>query len=134
MTISIDTHVLLWWKADGRRLSRAARRALAAADEIAISPVVFWEVAVLAAKGRIALDRDLFAWVADVLGDEQVVLAPLSAEAAADAGTLRSRGFTGDPADSLIYATTRELAAPLVSKDAALQDFARTTREVRVIW
>ena len=85
MSVVIDTHVLLWWRA-GERLSRRATRELARAEQLFVSPIVFWEVAVLLSKGRIELDRDLYEWIADVLGDEQVELAPLSAQAAGDAG------------------------------------------------
>jgi len=129
----IDTHVLLWWRA-GERLSRRATQELARAERLLVSPIVFWEVAVLLSKGRIELDRDLFEWIADVLGEEQVELAPLSAQAAGDAGLLPARGFGGDPADCLIYATAREELLPLVTKDRALHDFARRTKDVRAVW
>lgn len=99
-----------------------------------MSPIIFWEVALLLAKGRIELDRDLYEWIADVLGDDQVELAPLSAQAAVDGGLLPTRGFGGDPADCLIYATAREAMLPLVTKDRVLHDFARQTKDVRAVW
>ena len=134
MRVLVDTHVLLWWKAGGERLSTQAARELARADAVLVSPIVFWEVATLLVKGRIELDRELFEWIADVLGGEGVELAPLSAQAAADAGLLGNRGLAGDPADRLLYATARELSVPFVSKDATIRDFAREAKDVRVIW
>ena len=133
MSALLDTHALIWWKAGGRRLSRRAHAAIAGGD-LRISPVVFWEVATLLRKGRIALDRDLFDWVADVLGGEDIALAPLSAEAAAEAGQLPARGFLGDPADCMLYSTAKELQVPLVSKDARIHAFGKTDAAVRVIW
>lgn len=134
MSVLVDTHVLLWWKAGGQRLSRRAARALGRAERVLVSPIVFWEVGTLVDKGRVELDRDLFEWIADLLGDELVDLAPLSAQAAAEAALLGGRGFGGDPADRLLYATAKELVVPLLSKDAAIRSFALKTSDVRVIW
>ena len=73
--ILLDTHIILWWQAGGDRLSPAARRALAAAGTILVSPVACWEIALLAAKGRIELDRDPSVWVQDFLQTERVGVA-----------------------------------------------------------
>ena len=51
--ILLDTHVLLWWQADGTRLSRDAQRAIDRAESILVSPVSFWEVGLLESMGRI---------------------------------------------------------------------------------
>lgn len=130
----LDTHVLLWWRAGGERLSRRVTRELARSECLLVSPIVFWEVSILVSKRRIELDRNLFEWIADVLGEDQVELAPLSAQAAGEAGLLPQRGFTGDPADCLIYATAREALLPLATKDRALHDFAQTAKDVRIVW
>jgi hypothetical protein len=37
--ILLDTHVLLWWRAGGERLSTAAARAIARADTVLVSPI-----------------------------------------------------------------------------------------------
>ena len=47
----LDTHGILWWQAGGERLSAVARRAIAAAQLLLVSPVSCWEVALLAEKG-----------------------------------------------------------------------------------
>ena len=134
MTILLDTHALLWWLAGGERLSSTARRALAAADTLLVSPISCWEVAVLAAKGRISLDRDIHAWVRDLFAHEQVQAAALTPQATTDAGLLPVEGFPGDPADCLLYATARELAVPLVTKDDRILEHARASKAVRVVW
>lgn len=129
--ILLDTHALLWWRAGGERLSRRATRAIATPDTILISPVSFWETAMLLTKGRIALDRDIYQWVRDVLAEDHVRLAPLSAQAATTAGLLTE--FPGDPADRMLYATAGELDARLVTKDRALRDFSGPL-EVTTVW
>ncbi len=133
MSVLLDTHVLLWWKGEPARLSRNARRAIARELPVLVSPITFWEVATLLRQGRITLDRDLYAWVGDLLADE-VRLAPLSAQAAIDAGTWPAEAFHGDPADRLIFATARDLRVPLVSKDERMRAFAADSGGVSVIW
>jgi PIN domain nuclease of toxin-antitoxin system len=129
----LDTHVLLWWLAGGERLSRAAGAAIEGADAVLLRPLTFWEAATLRRLGRVELDRELSVWVQDVMRQPRITLAPLSAEAAAWAGNL-GQTFPGDPIDRLLYATSRDLRVPLVSKDDGLRAFAATTGEVEIIW
>lgn len=129
----LDTHVLLWWLAGGQRLSTAARAAIEGADSVLLNPLTFWEAATLLRLGRVELDRELSVWVQDVLRQPRITLAPLSAEAAAWAGNL-GQDFPGDPIDRLLYATSRDLRVPLISKDDGLRAFAAATGEVEVIW
>jgi PIN domain nuclease of toxin-antitoxin system len=132
--VLLDTHALLWWVADDRRLSRNAARAIARSADVLASPINFWEVATLVRLGRIALDRDVFAWISDVRASERLSLAPLSANAAATAGFMPGETFPGDPADRFLCAQARELAVPLVTKDRRLADYARATGELRTVW
>jgi PIN domain nuclease of toxin-antitoxin system len=132
--ILVDTHALLWWQAGSRRLSARASREIARADVVLVSPISCWETAILAAKGRVALDRDVFVWIRDLFDDDRVDVAGLSPQATAGAALLPGEGFRGDPADCLLYATARELAVPLVTKDSAIREHAATTRGLRTIW
>ena len=133
MTVLADTHALLWWKGDPARLSRAAYRELERARPVLISTISIWEVSTLLRLGRIALDRDLYAWIRDLLAGD-VALADISAQAAVDAGSWDASAFHGDPADRLIYATARELHVPLVTKDERLHAFAAAQGDVRTVW
>lgn len=133
MKALLDTHVVLWWQAGGKRLSRAATRVINGSDELLVSPLTCWEIATLSRIGRIKLDRDSVSWIRALLRVERIVAAPLTSEAGAWAGELPD-SFPGDPIDRLLYATARDHRVPLVSKDQRLRAFARTTREVEVIW
>ena len=132
--ILLDTHVVLWWQAGGDRLSATARRAIAAAGTILVSPVSFWEIALLVAKGRVGLDRDPSVWVQDFLQTERVGVAELTPTAAVAAARLPLSGFPGDPADGFLYATARERDVPFVSKDERIRAHARRARDLRVVW
>lgn len=126
--IVIDTHVWLWWVAEPSKLSDAARRAIDDAETIGVSAISAWEVAMLVQKGRIALDRDVGAWVRQALAPARVSSQPATADMAVAAGLLDGDGFPGDSADRFIYATARALRAPLVTRDERLRRFdARNT-------
>lgn len=52
MRILLDTHVLIWWD-EGARLGREADRAIRSAEQVYVSAVSGWEVAIKAALGRL---------------------------------------------------------------------------------
>jgi PIN domain nuclease of toxin-antitoxin system len=55
----LDTHVLLWWLADDRKLTRGAHAIIANPDnEVLVSSVSLWEIAIKAALGRIEVELD----------------------------------------------------------------------------
>ena len=59
MRLLLDTHVLLWWLADDRKLTRAARAIIANPDnEVLVSSASLWEIAIKAALGRIEVELD----------------------------------------------------------------------------
>ena len=57
MRLLLDTHVLLWWATADRRLSKVGRTLIGSDEnEIAVSAVSFWEIAIKANLGRIDVD------------------------------------------------------------------------------
>ncbi|MBB4664174.1 PIN domain-containing protein [Conexibacter arvalis] len=114
----------LWWASTPERLSPAAAEAISSAVDLAVSTLSCWEVAMLAERGRIALDRPAAQWVRAALAadDRLRALAP-DADVAVRAAQLGRDGFHGDPADRFIYATARARAGTLVTRDEALRRF-----------
>jgi PIN domain nuclease of toxin-antitoxin system len=59
MRILLDTHALLWWLADERRLSQAQREAIESSmrsgERLGLSAICFWEIAKLLERGRLRL-------------------------------------------------------------------------------
>jgi len=128
--ILLDTHVWIWWAAKTpRRLTARARRAIAESPSVAVSAISPWEVAMLVAKGRLELDRDVLVWIRQALALPRVTLVPLTPEIAVRSTRLGA-GFPGDPADRIIVASARELGASLVTKDQVL----RRAEGVRTVW
>ena len=64
--ILLDTHILIWWRLDSRRLSREQARLLSDLDKrnqpSAISAITLWEMAMLAVRGRVRVKVPL-AWI-----------------------------------------------------------------------
>ena len=130
--ILLDTHTLIWWVEGSHRLSRTASVAITEHAPAMVSPISFWELAILVERGRVAVDRDLNRWCRDLLASGSAEIAALTSSVAISAAQLPD--FQGDPADRFIYATAHELDIRLVSKDAKIRDYARRRRNVDVVW
>lgn len=114
--IVLDTHAWIWLTSDPDKLGVAARAALHAERSKGIAAISCWEVAMLAARGRIELDRDPVTWMEASLQVEGIELLPLTPAVATASVSLVD--FHGDPADRLIVATAMTHGAALVTKDA----------------
>ena len=124
--ILVDTHVLVWARAARDRLSTAARLAIESADEIAISDVTLWELAMLLDKGRLSIDRPVSTYLAEV--SATVAVLPITAAIASQVTDLPV-GFPADPADRIIYATAQVHDLAFVSADRSIRGADPT-----VIW
>ena len=131
-SVVADTHTLLWWIGGSDRLSAPADEALDAAAAVFVSSISFWEIGMLQAKGRIALDRPFARWVNDVVASGEVIDAPVTASIGAAASGLVD--LAGDAADRLIAATALSLGVPVVTKDERLQRWANQTGRLGVVW
>lgn len=131
--IVLDTHALLWWASgDKAQLSTAALQAIEAemsGGQIVVSSISAWELAMLVAKGRVALSMDVSEWLSVVGQIAEIRFVPVDNEIAVKSTELPGE-FHKDPADRIIVATARKLAAPLVTAD----DKARAYPHVRTIW
>jgi len=119
----LDTHVVLWWQTDDRRLGREARRAIATADIVWVSAVSGWEASIKAALGRLRLDEKFRILVAaDDFTELPVSLA--HAERLLDLPPHHT-----DPFDRLLVAQALAEKATLVTHDRAIEPYGAP-----VIW
>ena len=102
--ILLDTHAWVWWAASSPNLSRKSARAIEAAKKIYISAISCWEVAMLVAKNRLILDRDVEIWLDHALKLPGVEMVPLTHKIAVRSSRLGT-GFHGDPVDCILVAT-----------------------------
>lgn len=119
MTVLVlDTHILQWWSAEPDRLSARATAAIEGADELAVSAISWFELAWLAANGRITIGTPIRPWLTALAAEVRTFgITP----AIADTAVSLPPAFPGDPADRLIYATAVEQGCRLVTKDGRLR-------------
>jgi PIN domain nuclease of toxin-antitoxin system len=125
--ILLDTHAVVWLRADPDRLGPGARAAVEAADELAISDITLWELAMLVSRGRLELVDPLPAYLRAV--SRSSVVLPITADVATTAAQLPESFPTRDPADRIIYATARANELPLLSAGGRLR-----TYDPAIIW
>lgn len=131
--IVLDTHALIWWVSDPARVPAKARRLLDAAvnagEQIAVSSISIWEVAMLVDRGRLTLTLALDVWIRQV--ESLSFLSFHSVDNRIAARAVRLDDFPHrDPADRIIAATALELGATLVTADARLRGYA----PVKTVW
>ena len=128
MTV-LDTHAWIWWVSEPARLGKSARRVLDGATRVGVPAICCLELATLAARSRITLDRPPLEWIHEALAQPRVELLALTPAVAVRAAALPAT-FPGDPADRLIVATALIETATLVTKDEGI----RRSRIVETVW
>lgn len=131
--IALDTHALIWWVSDPKRVPVKARRLISAAvsdaEPVAVSSISLWEVAMLVARKRLALTIDTSAWIAHIEALPFLTFVPVDNQVAVRAVQLEDFPHR-DPADRMIVATALGLGAVLLTADARL----RAYRPLRTAW
>jgi PIN domain nuclease of toxin-antitoxin system len=130
--IVLDTHALVWWVSGDSTLSRKAKTAIErerGGGAIIVSSISAWEIAMLVERERLLLSMEVGSWLAMAGQIEPVRFVPVDVEIALKSVHLPGE-FHRDPADRMIVATARRLAAPLVTKDERIRAYAH----VRTIW
>jgi PIN domain nuclease of toxin-antitoxin system len=125
--IVLDTHALVWFVDAPGHLTRAAEQSIRRADRIGVPAIAPWEIGMLVRRKRIALDRDVLAWVEEALARPRFELLALTPSIAVLASQLDA---LPDPSDRLIAATAVMCDAPLITKDERI----RRWEGVRTIW
>jgi PIN domain nuclease of toxin-antitoxin system len=123
MKLLLDTHVILWWQRDDRRLGREAREAIATADLVWVSAVSGWEISIKCALGRLQLAEPFSALLA--ADDFTELPVRLAHTGALDALPPHHT----DPFDRLLVAQAIAEKATLVTHDRAFEAY-----DASVIW
>ena len=103
----MDTHALVWlWTGDDK-LGPTAGITIDNAlgdEQLAVSAMTFWEIAMLKGKGRLNFPEDVGRWRQELLGQGFAEI-PVDGEIGIRANELA--GFHADPADRIIVATAQ---------------------------
>lgn len=118
--ILLDTHVLVWFAEDNPHLGRKTANLTDAAlqrDEVTVAAISFWEIAMLAQKGRLRLEVSPSALRRKTL-EQGIDEVALSGEIGIAAAQLAD--FHGDPTDRMIVATALSIGATLITADESI--------------
>jgi PIN domain nuclease of toxin-antitoxin system len=130
--ILLDTHALIWWVADPKRIPGKAARAIGAAlkkeEMLGVSSITMWEIALLGRLGRLKLSIEVDVWLSKVEALPFLAFFPVDNRISRRAALLDLA--THDPADRIIVATAVEEGALLVTGDEHMHAYGR----VRTIW
>ena len=123
LALLLDTHILVRWVSDNRRLSRRQIAVIEAAQQrsepLALSPITLLEIAYLVSSEKLALKSSLSDSFDDLRGNPLFVLLPLSYEVASEIALLAQ---LRDPSDRAIVATARVHHLRLVTSDERIID------------
>ena len=115
MRLLLDTHTFLWWVSDWREIAEATREAIAdPGNEVFVSAVSGWEVAIKKARGRLVAPDNLSA----VVEEKHFAHLPLTFAHAEGAAALPKHHR--DPFDRMLIA------------QAQVEDLVLVTREERI--
>lgn len=129
--ILVDTHIVVWLAFDPKRLSKRAVNAIDDAREngegLAISALSLYELAAIAARGRVQLDISTESFLEEV--EARFIIKPLTARISAKAIQL-ARSYPNDPIDRIIGATALVEGLRLVTADERILK----SKAVHTIW
>jgi PIN domain nuclease of toxin-antitoxin system len=130
--IVLDTHALVWWASGSAELSAKAKSAIdreCREGQIVVSAISAWEIAMLVEREKLVLSMEVESWLDTVAEIEGVCFFPVDVDISIKSVQLPGE-FHKDPADRMIVATARRLAAPLVTRDEKI----RAYKHVKTIW
>lgn len=130
--IVLDTHVWVWWVSGSTPLSSKTRRIIEEGVQqsaIYLSSISAWEVAQLAARGRLQLTMGVADWVAKSEALPFVHFVPVDNTIALKSVQLPDPLHL-DPADRIIIATALTLGFPLATRDRRIARYPH----IRTVW
>ena len=131
--IFLDTHAWVWWVSNPEKLSAPARERIDMAaslnQKIYISTISAWEVAMLAARGRLQLTMDVKDWIARSESLPFFHFIPVTNQIAVKSVNLPGK-LHSDPADRIIIATAMIQEATLITADDKILEYPH----VETLW
>jgi PIN domain nuclease of toxin-antitoxin system len=120
----LDTHAALWWLSDDDRIGEQVSRALTDdTNQVLISAVVVWEVAIKRSLGKLEAPEDLAPTL--LAAGAQPLPVTIDHAAALEKLPWHHR----DPFDRLLVAQALTEEVAIVSRDAPLSDYG-----VTIVW
>jgi PIN domain nuclease of toxin-antitoxin system len=113
LKLLLDTHALIWW--DNGELPAAVQKRIQEAEEVYVSAITAWEIAIKSALGKIVARGT----VADAIADYGFTELPITVSHAEAVRELPPHHR--DPFDRLLIVQARMESLTLISRDPALR-------------
>ena len=128
MRLLLDTHAFLWWVINDKRLSQAARWAIADEDnDVLVSAVSAWEITTKHRIGKLPESEALVENMIGTIALEGFEELPITVDDAVRAGQLT--GHHSDPFDRMLIAQALARNIPLISNEPLFDRYG-----VRRLW
>ena len=121
----LDTHIIIWY-IEGINLDKEQVKLIDDAqknNELYVSAISIWEIALLASKGKITFSVNINEWINNLLKIPGLNLIDLSIAILIESCNLANLQHK-DPADRMIIASTRNLNAQLMTVDKKITEYA----------
>ncbi len=128
MRLLLDTHALLWWWTDDKRLPESARSLIAdSANTVLVSAASAWEIATKQRLGKLDLVPEVTARFSELVAADGFDHLPVT-----HVHSLRAGSFDcahRDPFDRMLAAQSMLEVLPLMTRDPAFSQF-----DVQTVW
>ncbi len=128
MKALLDTHAFLWWNLDSPQLSSTAREFIAdGRNQIYLSAVTAWEIAIKFAKGRLILPEPPDVYVTNRISEDNFSVLPIQVSHALQVAHLPD--IHQDPFDRLLIAQSQIEKLPLLTVDSFIRQY-----QIETVW
>ncbi len=128
MPLLVDTCVLLWMAADPTRISKTGQEHLQKEDDLLVSAISAFEIAIKHKKKKLELPMEPWQWFQQTTAFFKISEIPISAEMAALSTTVDVAH--SDPCDRIIIAAAITNNLSILSPDHLIQ----ACSQVDVLW
>jgi PIN domain nuclease of toxin-antitoxin system len=119
--IVLDTAALLYWTLDPERLSAKAARLIERTDQILISSISVWEIALKIKRGKLEIPLPINSYVERLNQLEKLEILAVDVKTWLD--NLDLAWEHRDPADRTIVALATRFGCDLITSDKVIADF-----------
>jgi PIN domain nuclease of toxin-antitoxin system len=127
MRYLLDTHVVIWWLQDSKKLGRGARRIIAS-DDCCVSVISIWEMITKQNANQLRLPAGS---LGDLIVEQGFQLLPLTAEHIETGLALND--LQGDPFDRMMVGVAKVENLTLLTRDAQILERAAKHLRGRLI-
>jgi PIN domain nuclease of toxin-antitoxin system len=121
MRLLLDSHVLLWWLAADRSLSREVKQLIAVEPWVGVSAATVWEISIKRALGKLEAPEDLV----EAVNENDFAALAVTLHHAEAAGALPR--LHDDPFDRMLVAQAHAEGLTIVTRDSRIAAYGVPT-------